>query len=104
VCPQQVDGLLDAVEDVENDARTLLGLELASVVANEAQLDAAMKRYVRQIGELGKVSAAYRGSYEGLTTAVASLGQLGVWLEQSESALRSAGDNLAAIARGLESS
>jgi len=98
---------LAAADALTSDATAALGLELATVAANGVALESSAARYVKQIGELARVSASYRASFDGLAAAAHHLGSTGpsggiaVWLERSEAALAGVAANFATVERFL---
>lgn len=71
---RRVEAALQVADEIENNGRAALGMELNQVIANQNHLEHAVRQLRAQVGALAKQSAAYGKSYAGLVKAVGELG------------------------------
>jgi hypothetical protein len=90
-----VEQTLLIADEIENNCRAALGIQLSTSVANQQKLDAAVKGLRTQVAALGKTCAGYGAQYDGLVAAVGELGSM-------ESYLRSTDRQLERVVEGLD--
>ena len=88
---RRIDVAADAADEIENNARACLGIELQSVAANHRHVEAAARQLKSQVRELARNFRVHVDRYEALTDAAANAGisSLPTWLAQSEAILDS---------------
>lgn len=94
---------LDVADELENNTRACLGIQLKSVQTNQAALDGAVRKLTKEIVDVTKRLTTYRAQHEGLIASMRDAGSVATWLTQSESALAGIQDNFSTIERILTS-
>lgn len=100
---RRVDAALDAAEELENNARACLGIELQNVATNHKHVEAAARQLKGQVRELAR---QFRGHVERVdaladTAANSGVGALPTWLTQSEAILASIRGTFSSIEASL---
>lgn len=90
-------------EEIENNCRACLGLELQSVQHNNKQLEESIKKLTKFTVQTGKDTVQSFKDLEALQDQVAEVGNMATWLKQSEAVLGTVASNLAFIERSLSS-
>lgn len=98
---KKVELTLVIADDLENNCRAALGIELNSCVANQPQLEFAMKQLRQQVALLGKKSTAYSQQYTALVASVNELGSLEPFLRGAEGSLDRIAEQMDAITARL---
>ncbi len=99
---RRVAAALVAAEEVENNYRAALGLELNSCVSNQAYLERTLRQVRAQIAVLAKQCAAYGRDYAALEQGVARAGPPAAFLEAVGASLQRTNGHLELIAARLE--
>ena len=98
---RRIDGALDAAEEIENNARACLGIELGSVQANQQQLEASAKALRTQVRDRSHQFGAHNDKYDALVGSLDGMGSVATFLQQSDAILTSVRGHFAAIERSL---
>lgn len=98
-----VENVLVIADDLENNCRASLGLQLNNSINNQHHLEVAVKNLRTQIATLGKTCSTYNAQYEALITSVDELGSAEEYLRNTDSILQRIGDNFAFITDKLTS-
>jgi hypothetical protein len=98
-----VEHVLVVADDIENNCRAALGMQLQAAAGNQAALEASVRGLRTQVASLGKVCTTYGQQYEALVGAVTELGPMENYLRQTDGALAKVGENLDYIASRLTS-
>jgi hypothetical protein len=96
-----VENVLIIADDLENNCRAALGMQLNNCVTNQHLLEASVKSLRQQVAALGKQCTAYGAQYEGLVQLVNEVGPIDGYLKQTDAALQRIGDNFDFIAAKL---
>ncbi len=92
---------LALAEEVEGNARAMVGLELNAAIANQDALKVAVRQLRAQVQALAKTSAGHGRAYAALAAAAADAGSHRAFLEQTDAALERANASLAFVAEKL---
>jgi hypothetical protein len=96
-----VEQVLLVADDVENNSRAALGLQLNSCVANQQLLEQGVKSLRQQVGALGKSCSAHGQAYSGLAAAVTEMGNMEAYLRHTDDALARIGADFVAVEKRL---
>ena len=99
---RRVAAALVSAEEVENNFRAALGIELNSCVSNQAYLERSMKHVRAQIAALAKQCTAYGRDFAALEQGVARAGPPAAFLEAVSGSLQRTNGHLELIAARLE--
>ena len=99
---QRVAAALVAAEEVENNFRAALGLELNSCVANQAFLERTVRQLRAQVAAMARQCAGYGRNYAALEEGLARCGQPAAFLEGVSGALARANAHMEQITARLE--
>jgi len=88
-------------EEVETNARAMVGLELNAAIANQNALKVAVRQLRAQAGALGKTAAGHGRAYAALAAAAADAGSHRAFLDDTNAALERANASLAFVAEKL---
>ena len=92
-----VEHCLGVADEVENNCRAALGLQLNAAVSNQAALEATARDLRLHVAGLARRCAAHGAAYEQLAQAAADVGSVGAHLRATDAALARIGANLAFI-------
>jgi hypothetical protein len=98
-----VEQALVIADDLENNCRAALGIQLNTAVQNQQRLEAAVKGLRTQVAALGKTCTSYGAQYDALVAAVAELGSMENYLRSTDGNLARVVDNLEFVAGRLAS-
>jgi len=98
-----VEQVLMISDDLENNCRATLGMQLNNSINNQHHLETAVKSLRNQIATLGKICSTYNTQYEQLITSVNEMGSMEEYLRQTDSILQRIGDNFTFITDKLTS-
>ena len=93
---------LVAAEEVENNFKAALGLELNSCVANQASLERTVRQLRAQVAAMARTCAQYGRDYAALEQGLARAGPPAAFLEGVSGALQRANAHMEFIATRLE--
>ena len=93
---------LALAEEVENNARTMVGLELNSCIANQDALKTAVRQLRAQVAALDRQCKGYGRAHVSLTNAVADAGSHRAFLEDMDATLERVNSNFAFISEKLQ--
>ncbi len=79
-----VDQALVITDEIENNCRAALGLQLNTCVANQSVLEGSVKVLRANVLALTKTCQAHGAAFDQLTNAVASLGSLSNHLKETD--------------------
>lgn len=96
-----VESALTIGDDLENNCRAALGMQLHACVQNQAALEGAVRALRLQVATLGKRAAGYGAAYDALAAAVADAGAMDAYLRSTDGTLARIGDNLEWVAGRL---
>jgi hypothetical protein len=98
-----VESALTIGDDLENNCRAALGMQLHACVQNQAALEGAVRALRLQVATLGKRAAGYGAAYDALAAAVAvaDAGAMDAYLRSTDGVLARIGDNLEWVAGRL---
>jgi hypothetical protein len=99
---RKVETVLVIADDLENNCRAALGIELNSCVNNQAQLEFATKQLRQQVGNVGKKCATYNQQYNALISSVSDLGSIDTFLRNADATLEKIGENIDATTQRLQ--
>jgi adenosyl cobinamide kinase/adenosyl cobinamide phosphate guanylyltransferase len=98
---RRAEAVIVLADEIENNARVCVGLELNNSVSNQRYLDDAVRALQREVAALAKVTANYAAQHEALLAAVAEVGSIDPWLRYAEGSLRNTQANFEYIAKSL---
>ncbi len=98
-----VEQCLGVADEVENNCRAALGLQLNAAVGNQAALEATVRDLRLHVAGLARRCAAHGAAYEQLAAAARDAGGVGAHLLATDAALARVGGNLAFIGARLTS-
>jgi hypothetical protein len=101
---RRVEATLLIADELENNCRAALGMELNAAIAAQGTLEHAAATLRGQVVALGKRCAAFGAQYDGLARAVAEAGPVEPFLEGCEASLARINHSFAAIERLIENS
>jgi hypothetical protein len=82
-----VEQALVITDEIENNCRAALGLQLNACVANQSVLEGSVKGLRANVLALTKVCQAHGAAFDQLTNAVSSLGSLSNHLKETDASL-----------------
>ena len=99
---KRVASALVSAEEVENNFRAALGIELNSCVSNQAYLERTMRQVRAQIAALARQCAQYGRDFSALEQGEARAGPPAAFLEAVAASLQRTNGHLELIAARLE--
>jgi hypothetical protein len=96
-----VEQALVVADEVENNCRAALGMQLNAAVANQAALEATVRDLRLHVAGLTRRCAAHGAAYEQLAAAALEVGSVGAHLRATDAALARIGGNLEFIGARL---
>ncbi len=99
---KRVASALVAAEEVENNFRAALGIELNSAASNQMHLERTLRQVRAQIAALAKQCVQYGRDYTALEQGVARAGPPAAFLEAVSASLQRTNGHLELIASRLE--
>jgi hypothetical protein len=88
-------------DELENNCRVCVGLELNNSVANQRYLDDAVRALQREVAGLAKAAAGHAAAHESLIAAVTEVGSLEPWVRHAEATLKGINANFEYVAKSL---
>lgn len=92
---------LVVAEEVQNNCRAALGMELNSCASNQLHLEHAVKQLRSQVAALTRQGAAYTRAYAALARAASDLPPTGAFLSAMHASLTRSNENLEQVASRL---
>lgn len=86
---------IELSEEVENNTRACVGIQVASMIENQRHLVGAVESLQRDVRDIERSAAAHAKAYAGFVRSIGELGSLASWLKESEHFLAEAGENMA---------
>ena len=96
-----VEQALGVADEIENNCRAALGLQLNSAVSNQAALEATVRDLRLHVAGLTRRCAAHGAAYEQLAAAALEVAGVGAHLRATDAALARVGANLEFIGARL---
>jgi hypothetical protein len=93
---------LSLAEEIENNARAMVGLELNNCIANQDALKTAVRQLRAQVAALNRQCTGYGRAYAALAAAVSNSGSHRAFLEEADAALDRTNAHFAFIAEKLQ--
>lgn len=93
---------LALAEEVENNARSMVGLELNNCIANQDALKMAVRQLRAQVAALNRQCTRYGRAYASLTNAAADASSHRAFLDETNAALERANAHFAIVAEKLQ--
>ncbi len=98
-----VEATLLVADDLENNCRAALGLQLQAAVSNVGRLEASIRALRGQVAGLGRTCAGHAAAYDALAAAAAEAGPVDAYVRNTDAALARIVDNLEFVAGRLTS-
>lgn len=98
-----VEQTLVIADDLENNCRAALGIQLSNSTNNTHILEQSVKALRQHVATLGKTCAIQSQQYDALAAAVADLGSMEAYLKNTDGLLSRIGDNMEYIKTRLTS-
>jgi hypothetical protein len=98
---QRAGEALALAEEIEGNARAMVGLELNAAIANQNELKGAVRQLRAQVGAMTRASAGHARAYGALAAAAADAGGHRAFLDEAGAAHDRANADLAFVAERL---